>query len=84
MRFYTKNHAHSCGIDLHAKTMYLCILDRDGQILLHKNMRSSPETFLEAVEPFREDLVVSFEGTDEFLGHGVATTLRTRSPIGVW
>jgi hypothetical protein len=26
MRFYTKNHAHYCGIDLHAKTMYLCTL----------------------------------------------------------
>ncbi len=34
MRFYTNTHAHYCGIDLHAKTMYLCILDRDAQILL--------------------------------------------------
>ena len=25
MRFYTTNHKHSCGIDLHAKTMYVCI-----------------------------------------------------------
>jgi hypothetical protein len=24
------------------------------------------------------------EGTDEFLGHGAATPLRSRSPIGVW
>ena len=61
MRFYTNNHAHYCGIDLHAKTMYLCIFDRAGPILLHKNMRSSPETFLAAVEPFREDLVVAVE-----------------------
>ena len=61
MRFYTKNHAHYCGIDLHAKTMYLCLFDRDGQILLHKNMRSCPEAFLAAVEPFREDLVVAVE-----------------------
>jgi transposase len=61
MRFYTNNHAHYCGIDLHARTMYLCIFDRDGQILLHKNMKSSPEAFLAAVEPFREDLVVAVE-----------------------
>jgi len=27
MRFYTKRHKHTCGIDLHARTMYLCILD---------------------------------------------------------
>jgi hypothetical protein len=24
MRFYTQQHAHYCGIDLHARTMYLC------------------------------------------------------------
>ncbi len=61
MQFYTKNHAHYCGIDLHAKTMYLCIFDKDGQIVLHKNMRSCPEAFLAAVDPFREDLVVAVE-----------------------
>ncbi len=61
MRFYTKNHAHYCGIDLHAKTMYLCILDGEGQILLHRNVRSRPEAFLEAVAPYRDDLVVAVE-----------------------
>ncbi len=30
------------------------------------------------------DIEWTSEGTDVFLGHGVATTLRTRSPIGVW
>ena len=61
MRFYTNSHAHYCGIDLHAKTMYLCILDREGQILLHQNVRSRPEAFLAAVAPYREDLVVAVE-----------------------
>ena len=61
MRFYAKTHAHYCGIDLHAKTMFLCILDREGQVLLHKNVRSRPEPFLAAVEPFRDDLAVAVE-----------------------
>ncbi len=61
MRFYTKTHTHYCGIDLHAKTMYLCILDREGQILLHKNLKSRPEAFLATVAPYREDLVVAAE-----------------------
>ena len=26
MRFYTKQHKHYCGIDLHARSMYICIL----------------------------------------------------------
>jgi transposase len=61
MRFYTTTHNHYCGIDLHAKTMYLCILDREGKIVLHKNMRSRPADFLGAIEPFRDDLVVAVE-----------------------
>ena len=61
MRFYTSQHRRSCGIDLHAKTMYVCILDRDGQVLVHKNLPSNPEAFLEAVAPHRDDLVVAAE-----------------------
>jgi len=61
MRFYTKTHTHYCGIDLHAKTLYLCILDQEGQVLFHKNLRSRPEEFLAAVGPYREDLVVAVE-----------------------
>ena len=61
MRFYTENHKHYCGIDLHAKTMYLCILDQEGKILLHRNMKSRPEDFLQALMPFREDLVRQFK-----------------------
>jgi transposase len=61
MRFYTGNHDHYCGIDLHAKTMYLCILDRDGQALLHRNIPSCPESFLSAIAPYRDDLVVAAE-----------------------
>jgi len=61
MRFYTKTHRHYCGIDLHAKTMYLCILDGAGEVLLHQNIQSRPEPFLEAVAPFREQLVVAVE-----------------------
>ncbi|MDJ0870108.1 MAG: IS110 family transposase [Myxococcota bacterium] len=37
------------------------VLDREGQILLHQNVRSRPEAFLAAVAPYREDLVVAVE-----------------------
>ena len=59
MRFYTKQHTHHCGIDLHARSMYLCILNQVGEVLLHRNMRANPDAFLKAVAPYREDLVVS-------------------------
>ena len=41
--------------------MYLCILDPQGEVLLHRNLRACPEAFLKAVEPYRQDLVVAVE-----------------------
>ena len=61
MRFYTKQHQFYCGIDLHARTMYVCILDQHGTILVHRNMKASPEMFLKAIAPYRADLVVCVE-----------------------
>jgi transposase len=61
MRFYTRQHRYYCGIDLHARSIYLCIMDQAGEILLHRSMRANPNSFLKAVAPYREDLVVSVE-----------------------
>ena len=61
MNFYTNYHKHYCGIDLHSKKMYLCILDDAGKILFHKNMAANKEKFLAAVAPFRDDLVIAVE-----------------------
>src|ERR671918_2450346 len=61
MRFYTRQHRHYCGIDLHVKTMYVCILDATGQVLVHRNLKSTPEALLDVIAPYREDLVVAVE-----------------------
>jgi transposase len=61
MRFYNRQHRHYCGIDLHVKTMYVCLLDTAGQVLVHRNVPSTPEAFLEAIAPYRDDLVVAAE-----------------------
>jgi transposase len=61
MRFYTQQHQFYCGIDLHARTMYVCILNHDGEIMLHRNMKARPEAFLQAIAPYREGLVVAVE-----------------------
>ena len=37
MRFYNGQHQY-CGIDLHVKTMYVCILDGAGHVLVHRNV----------------------------------------------
>jgi transposase len=61
MRFYTKQHKFYCGIDLHARTMYLCILDQEGKIVLHRDIKTNPENFLKTIAPYREDIVVAVE-----------------------
>jgi transposase len=61
MRFYTTQHPFYCGIDLHARSMYVCILNQDSQIMLHRNMKASPETFLKAIAPYRAEIVVAVE-----------------------
>ena len=33
MRFSTGHHRFYCGIDLHARQMYVCILDTAGELL---------------------------------------------------
>src|SRR5919106_4227457 len=61
MRFYTKQHKFYCGIDLHARSMSVCILNQDSEIMLHRNMKASPEMLLKAIAPYREEIVVSVE-----------------------
>src|SRR5439155_24565168 len=61
MRFYNQSHRFYCGVDLHARTMYLCILDDAGQVVFDKNLTAEPDAFLKAVAPFRDGLVVAVE-----------------------
>jgi len=61
MRFYDGQHQFYCGVDLHTKRMYLCILDHEGNKRLHRNVRSKPHDFLNAIKDFRDDLVVGVE-----------------------
>ncbi len=42
--------------------MYLCILNQDGEVLLHRDMKAAPGPFLKAIAPYREDIVVCVEG----------------------
>jgi len=61
MRFYTNQHQFYCGIDLHARSMYVCIMSHDGEMLVHRNMQAAPEPFLKAIAPYRDGLVVAVE-----------------------
>ena len=61
MRFYNTPHPFYCGIDLHARAMYVCILNQAGETLLHRHMQTTPEAFLKVIAPYRPDIVVAVE-----------------------
>jgi len=61
MRFYNTQHHFYCGIDLHARAMYVCILNQSGEILVHRHVKTTPETLLNVIAPSREGLVVAVE-----------------------
>ncbi len=61
MRFYNQQHRFYGGVDLHARTLSVCILDTDGTAVFHDTIAASPATFLKAVTPFRDGLVAACE-----------------------
>lgn len=61
MRFYNEQHQYYCGIDLHTKSMYVCILNETGDIVLHQNMAVDPDYLLQIIIPFMPDIVIAVE-----------------------
>jgi transposase len=61
MRFYNQQHKHYCGIDLHARKMFVCIIDNRGKKKVHENIKTDPETFFNLIFPFLDDIIVGVE-----------------------
>jgi hypothetical protein len=61
MRFYTTQHRFYAGIDLHARTMRVCILDHQGTVVFDRNLPCHFPTLLQALAPYRDDIVLGVE-----------------------
>ena len=61
MRFYTQQHRYYCGVDLHARSLYVCILDQAGDVQVHQNLSAGPEAFLQVIALYRQDIAVAAE-----------------------
>ena len=62
MKYYTSTTEFNCGIDLHARQMYICVMDRQGKKLVHTNVKNNDfDFFLKLVTPYRHDLTVCCE-----------------------
>jgi transposase len=62
MKYYTSTTEFNCGIDLHARQMYVCVMDRQGKKLVHTNIKNNDFAyFLKLVGPYRHELTVCCE-----------------------
>jgi transposase len=62
MKYYCSTTEFNCGIDLHSRQMYICVMDRQGRKLVHCNVRNNDfEFFLKLIAPYRHSLTVCCE-----------------------
>lgn len=61
MRYLTATAASYVGVDLHASTLHVCVLDQAGTVKLSRKLKARPEPFLEAIAPFRPDVLIGCE-----------------------
>ena len=61
MRFYNQQHRFYCGVDRHARTLSLHVLDATGKSVLAKTIAANPDAFLTAIAPCRDGRAVACE-----------------------
>ncbi len=61
MNFYTNIHPYYCGIDLHARSLYVCILKQDGSTIVHKEIPANPDMLRQLLELYIGNIVVGVE-----------------------
>ena len=64
MKLHQTTTKYNCGIDLHSRCMYICVMNRQGEVLVHRNIKHNDfNYFLKVIEPYRHDLTVACEST---------------------
>jgi len=61
MRFYNNAHPYYCGIDLHARLLYVCIIDDKGEVLVHKKIKDDKQALMMLLEPYIGNVIVGVE-----------------------
>lgn len=94
MKYYTSQTEYNAGVDLHSRNLYLCLMNRAGQVLVHENIRHNDlEHLKRLIAPYRRDLTLTFESCfmgawfadfceDEGLPHVMAHAFYLRSIQG--
>lgn len=61
MRFYNQSHPYYCGIDLHARILYVCIINEQGEKVEHKKIKADPDELLDLIGPYQDQIVIGAE-----------------------
>jgi len=64
MRFYNALKQFYCGVDLHARSIYICIMDKDSKVLVHRKRKNrSTDLLLRILQPYKPHLEIKIELT---------------------
>src|SRR5262249_29188646 len=58
---YNQPHRFYGGVGLHARSMYVHVLDHKGKTVFEKDLPADPQAFLNAIQPYRKSIVVGCE-----------------------
>lgn len=75
MKFYNKSHPYYCGIDLHARSLYVCIINQNGEVCLHKEIPATPKKLNALLEPYIGQIVVGVELCIAGTGYPITATI---------
>lgn len=66
MELATINTEYVCGVDLHSRTMYICVMDQKGNIKLHRNIRNDFLFFKSLIEEYMGKISVGCESMHSY------------------
>jgi transposase len=61
--FVTVKTKYVCGIDLHSRTMAVCIMDKNGKSLVRKSITCGIPALMDLIKPYRRSITVGVEST---------------------
>ena len=60
--FVTVKTKHVCGIDLHSRTMSVCIMDKNGKVLVRKSIKCDIKLLMNILKPYLKSITVGVGG----------------------
>jgi transposase len=66
MEFAKVSTQYVCGVDLHSTKMYICVMDKEGNIQLHRNMPNDFKLFNNLIDKYKNSLSVGVESMHSY------------------